>query len=106
MKKLLIFLIGGVFGFASTSAQQIQWTPDQIKQFSKEFTGNRGSDGRPYISDALLKRLKNTSIEEAWGYLKNKGFNNHRRSLTSQSNRIYNKQSNRYEQTDKHGKNP
>lgn len=76
MKKLLIFLIGGVLGFASASAQQIQWTPDQIKQFSKEFTGNRGSDGRPYISDALLKRLKNTSIEEAWGYLKNKGFNN------------------------------
>jgi 4-hydroxy-4-methyl-2-oxoglutarate aldolase len=72
MKLILLFLIC-CFGL---HAQQIQWTSDQIKQFSTEYTGPRTADGRPQISDALLKRLKNTSTEEAWGYLRGKGFNN------------------------------
>ena len=33
-------------------------------------------DGRPKVSDAILERLKNISIEEAWGVLRNKGFQN------------------------------
>jgi 4-hydroxy-4-methyl-2-oxoglutarate aldolase len=57
-------------------AQQIQWTSDQIKAFSQEYTGIRSPDGRPQVSDALIKRLANISIEEAWGYMRNKGYNN------------------------------
>jgi 4-hydroxy-4-methyl-2-oxoglutarate aldolase len=59
-----------------TTAQQIQSTPDQIKVFSSEWTGPRDADGRPVIAEDLLRRLANISIEEAWGYLKNKGYNN------------------------------
>lgn len=72
MKLLLLFFMC-CFGL---HAQQIQWTSEQIKQFSSEYVGPRTADGRPQISDALLKRLKNTSTEEAWGYLRGKGFNN------------------------------
>jgi len=31
---------------------------------------------RPKVSDAILARLKNISMEEAWGVLANKGYMN------------------------------
>jgi hypothetical protein len=34
------------------------------------------ADGRPKVADKILDRLKNISMEEAWGYLRNKGFQN------------------------------
>lgn len=62
--------------FTDASAQQIEWSPEQIKTFSDKYKGERTKDGLPKVSDALLKRLANISIEEAWGYLRNKGYNN------------------------------
>lgn len=49
---------------------------EQLIFLTKEWTGERFEDGRPKIPDELLERAKNISIEEAWGYLRNKGFNN------------------------------
>jgi regulator of RNase E activity RraA len=43
---------------------------------TQEWKGERYADGRPKVPDAILKRIKNVAIEEAWGILKNKGFNN------------------------------
>ena len=37
MKKLLIFLFAGVFAVSIVNAQQVQWSSDQIKQFSKDY---------------------------------------------------------------------
>jgi 4-hydroxy-4-methyl-2-oxoglutarate aldolase len=75
MKKLFIpflfFLIS-----LQIKAQQIQWTAEQIKTFSGEWTGERSPDGRPRVSDDLVKRLANISLEEAWGFMRNKGYNN------------------------------
>ena len=47
-----------------------------MKFYTADWTGERFPDGRPKVSDDLLKRLKNISIEEAWGVLRNEGFNN------------------------------
>jgi hypothetical protein len=58
------------------SAQQVGSTPEQIRLLTSEWNGERFPDGRPKVSDALLERLKNISIEEAWGVLRNKGYNN------------------------------
>jgi 4-hydroxy-4-methyl-2-oxoglutarate aldolase len=58
------------------NAQQISPTPDQIKKITAEWTGERFPDGRPKVPDALLQRLENISMEEAWGYLRNKGYHN------------------------------
>lgn len=58
------------------NAQQISPTPDQIKSITPEWTGERFPDGRPKVPDALLNRLENISMEEAWGYLRNKGYHN------------------------------
>lgn len=56
--------------------QQIQPTKEQIQVFSSEWKGERFPDGRPKVSDDLVRRLANISLEEAWGVLRNEGYNN------------------------------
>jgi len=75
--KRICFLILG-FGMLSTVgfAQHVGATPEQIRLLTSEWTGERSPDGRPRVSDQILERLKNISIEEAWGVLRNKGYNN------------------------------
>lgn len=57
-------------------AQQISPTIDQVKMLTSQWEGERFADGRPKVPDALLKRLENVSMEEAWGFLRNKGYHN------------------------------
>jgi 4-hydroxy-4-methyl-2-oxoglutarate aldolase len=57
-------------------AQQVMPTSDQIKALTPDWKGERFADGRPKTSDVFLNRLKNVSLEEAWGYLRNKGYQN------------------------------
>ena len=75
--KRICFLILG-FGMFSTlgMAQHVGATPEQIRLLTSDWTGERFPDGRPKVSDQILERLKNISIEEAWGVLRNKGYNN------------------------------
>ena len=74
-KQIIIFLVLVLVSFIS-NAQQVGSTPEYIKVLTSEWKGERFPDGRPKVSDAILERLKNISIEEAWGVLKNKGFLN------------------------------
>src|SRR5688500_2136025 len=57
-------------------AQQVTLTPEQIKALTPEWKGERSADGRPRVSDKLLQRLKAIRLEEAWGILRNKGYQN------------------------------
>lgn len=50
--------------------------PEGLEFYTKEWNGDRFEDGRPKVSDELLQRIKNISIEEAWGVLRNEGFHN------------------------------
>lgn len=65
-----------VMGSLASHAQAISPTPDQIKAYTSAWKGERLPDGRPKVSDAILARLKNISMEEAWGVLRNKGYHN------------------------------
>ena len=58
------------------AGQQI--TPDakEIQALTSQWTGERFADGRPKTPDALLARLANVSLEEAWGVLRNEGYHN------------------------------
>jgi regulator of RNase E activity RraA len=58
------------------SAQEIGPTTNQIIKLTADWKGERFPDGRPKTSDRLLTRLKHISLEEAWGYLRNKGYQN------------------------------
>lgn len=75
VKKGIIISAIVLCGFIS-SAQRVGSSPEYIKALTSEWKGERFPDGRPKVSDAILERLKNISIEEAWGVLRNKGFQN------------------------------
>jgi len=74
MKKLFLLLI--IVIAYQTQAQHVTLTKEQIIALTPEWKGDRLPDGRPHVSDELLQRLKNVSLEEAWGILRNKGYNN------------------------------
>jgi 4-hydroxy-4-methyl-2-oxoglutarate aldolase len=57
-------------------SQNVGSSPEYIKALTSEWKGERFPDGRPKVSDEILARLKNISIEEAWGVLRNKGYHN------------------------------
>ena len=74
MKKL-IYLSLMILIPLLTNAQNVGMSPEYVKAITPDWKGERLADGRPKVSDALLERLKNISVEEAWGYLRNKGYN-------------------------------
>jgi 4-hydroxy-4-methyl-2-oxoglutarate aldolase len=51
-------------------------TPKEtIEEFTRLYTDERFEDGRPRVSDDLLKRLEAASTEQAWGVLRRHGYN-------------------------------
>ena len=74
-KKILlltVFIAGCLFSYA----QNVGSSAEYIKALTPDWKGERLADGRPKVSDAILERLKNISIEESWGVLRNKGYQN------------------------------
>ena len=76
MLKKTMLLPALLFASLLTNAQPISPTVDQIKALTSNWKGERSADGRPKVSDSILARLKDISIEEAWGVLRNKGYQN------------------------------
>jgi len=76
MVKKLSLISACVFAAVLSYGQRVGSSPEYIKALTAEWKGERFPDGRPKVSDAILRRLKNISIEEAWGVLRNKGYNN------------------------------
>lgn len=76
MNKLSVFFTAFLLIAVTATAQNVGSTPEYIKALTPEWKGERLPDGRPKVSDAILERLKNISIEEAWGVLRNRGYNN------------------------------
>lgn len=66
------FIVCGLLG----RAQHIGSTPEYVKTLTSNWKGERLPDGRPKVSDQLLERLQNATLEEIWGYLGNKGYRN------------------------------
>ncbi|MBO9632224.1 MAG: RraA family protein [Chitinophagaceae bacterium] len=59
-----------------TAAQQIVMPKEQLIAYTSRWTGERFPDGRPKVSDSLIKRLANISLEDCWQYLQNQGYTN------------------------------
>jgi 4-hydroxy-4-methyl-2-oxoglutarate aldolase len=77
MKKIAFVVIAWVCVLSlHAHAQQITPTKEQVIALTSAWEGERFEDGRPKVPDALLDRLKNISMEEAWGILRNKGYHN------------------------------
>jgi regulator of RNase E activity RraA len=65
----LLCLTGSV---AVVMAQQI--SRDELLFLTPDWKGDRFADGRPKVPDALLKRMKLVTHEEAWAVLKNENY--------------------------------
>ena len=76
MKKIIMQMVLLLFFSFSIKAQQVTLTPEQIRGYTPEWKGERFPDGRPKVSDKMLDRLKKVHLEEAWGVLRNKGYQN------------------------------
>jgi len=55
---------------------QVKMTHDQMLFYTSEWKGDRFPDGRPRVSDSLLKRAVSMTIEDVWEYLRAHGYRN------------------------------
>jgi regulator of RNase E activity RraA len=76
MNKRLLFSALILFSSFSIEAQTVAATPEYIKALTSQWKGERFPDGRPKVSDELLQRLKNLGLEDVWGVLRNRGYQN------------------------------
>jgi len=76
MNRRLLFIAALITGSFFSQAQRVGSSPEYIKTLTADWKGERLPDGRPKVSDAILERLKKVSMEEAWGVLRNKGYQN------------------------------
>jgi len=76
-KKIRPILLGClVLTLVTPSAlAQVKQTREQMMFYTSQWKGDRFSDGRPKVSDDLLKRVLDVSIEDLWDYLREKGYN-------------------------------
>ena len=51
-------------------------SPEEVTFTTAEWQGERSSDGRPVVPEELLERMKNVSLEEAWGVIRGHGYHN------------------------------
>ena len=49
-------------------------TPEELIEYTREWTGERDQYGRPLVPDALIERARKVTITEAWGVLRNEGY--------------------------------
>lgn len=76
MIRKLWLISACVLATTMSYGQRVGSSPEYIKALTAEWKGERFPDGRPKVPDAILERLRNISIEEAWGVLRNKGYTN------------------------------
>ncbi|MCL6275101.1 RraA family protein [Muricauda sp. 2012CJ35-5] len=69
-------LFTGLFLFLLNIGLAQTMTKEQMLFLTPQWTGERFEDGRPKVADDVLERMKQVTIEEAWGVLRNEGYHN------------------------------
>ncbi len=67
----ICLLLGTIY---PSNAQVLSY--DEVVFLTAEWEGERLEDGRPKVPDDILARMKNVSIEEAWGVIRRHGYHN------------------------------
>jgi 4-hydroxy-4-methyl-2-oxoglutarate aldolase len=49
-------------------------TPEEMIAFTPEWTGERFANGRPRVSDDIVKRMRGVTLTQAWGVLRGEGY--------------------------------
>ena len=77
MKPLTSAALSATFFFGAVCAHgQFVLTQEQMVAYTADNPYERFPDGRPKVPDALLEKVKDLVIEEAYGAVKSKGFPN------------------------------
>jgi regulator of RNase E activity RraA len=74
-KRCLLIAVLSLSGFFA-QAQRVGSSPEYVKTLTSQWKGERLPDGRPKVSELVLERLQNATLEQIWGYLANKGYRN------------------------------
>jgi regulator of RNase E activity RraA len=76
MNRVLLVVI--IFSLAAhyCAGQRVGSTAEQVKNYTSQWKGERFEDGRPKVPDIVLERLENATLEQIWGYLSRKGYQN------------------------------
>jgi regulator of RNase E activity RraA len=61
-------------GCLMARAQQGFFTREDVIKYTPDWQGERFPDGRPKVPDAILDRMKNVTLEEAWAVLQQESF--------------------------------
>jgi regulator of RNase E activity RraA len=70
MKTLLLALCAAGLAFGQPGI----FTKEELIKYTPDWKGDRFADGRPKVPDAILDRMKNVTLEEAWAVLRDAGF--------------------------------
>lgn len=52
----------------------LNMTPEELIDYTYEWTGERFADGRPKVPDGILERMKAVTLTQAWGVLRGEGY--------------------------------
>ena len=74
MKKLGLLAVLAFAVAAPAAAHQNFMPRDEVIHNTPEWKGERFADGRPKVPDAILDRMKNVTLEEAWATLRSAGY--------------------------------
>jgi regulator of RNase E activity RraA len=74
--KNTFFIVLLLLSCVAVQAQNLGASPEYVKALTAKWEGERFADGRPKVPDGILERLQNSTLEQIWGYLGKKGFNN------------------------------
>lgn len=75
MKRIIVLILFAVIGFLGSNAQPLVGaSPSYVEDLTSNWRGERFEDGRPKVSDIILERLSQCTLEQIWDYLRVHGY--------------------------------
>jgi regulator of RNase E activity RraA len=74
MRMVLLAVAFLLTAASLAAAQPGVLTREHLIEYTPDWSGERFSDGRPKVPDAILDRMKNVTLEEAWAVVSAAGF--------------------------------
>ena len=72
MRIVSLLIVASLVGAAF--AQPGVFGKEELINYTPEWHGERFAEGRPKVPDAVIKRMKYVTFEEAWDVLREAGF--------------------------------
>ena len=72
----IYLLVSPLSHFVQAQPIPFKFSQDDYQKFTSQYQGDRFPDGRPMVSKEILERMELVTVEEAWGILRNHGYNN------------------------------